>query len=137
MVKLLKNASVGGIPDGPVALIEDEERDVLEPEEAVPEVVEEDLRRHDEHLGPVDLAAPGVHTPEVDAHLAVELRDAEVRVRLDDARLLAHENDGGDEEDREAGLRGGADAARVGAEEHHRDERLPGAGLEERPRVSS
>jgi len=118
-----------------VALVEDEERDVPQPEEAVAEVVEEDLRRHDEDLGPVDGAAPGVGAPEVDPHLAVELLDAEVRVRLDHPRLLTDEHDGGDEEDGEAGRRGGAEAVREGAEEQHRDERLPGARLEERHRV--
>lgn len=135
MIKLLKNAGVRGIPGGAVALVEDEERDVPEPEEAVAEVVEEDLRRHDEHLGPVDHVAPFVRVPEVDAHLAVELGDGEVRVRPDDARLLGHEHDGGDEEDGEAGRRGGADAVREAAEEQHRDERLPGARLEEHQRV--
>ena len=131
----LKNAGVGRIPGGVVALVEDEERDVPEPEEAVAEVVEEDLRRHDEHLGPVDHVAPLVRVPEVDAHLAEELGDGEVRVRPDDARLLGHEHDGGDEEDGEAGRRGRADAVREAAEEEHRDERLPGARLEEHQRV--
>lgn len=118
-----------------MALVKDEEHDVPQPEEAVAEVVQEDLRRHDEHLGPVDGAAPGVGAPEVDPHLAVELLDAEVRVVLDHPCLLADEHDLGDEEDGEAGRRGGADAVRVGAEEQHRDERLPGARLEERHRV--
>jgi hypothetical protein len=35
----LKNAGVGGIPVGMVALVEDEKRDVPQPEEAVAEVV--------------------------------------------------------------------------------------------------
>lgn len=103
MIKLLKNVGVGGIPVGMVALVEDEERDVPQREEAVAEIVEEDLRRHDEHLGPVDGAAPGVGVPVVNPHLAVELFHAEVRGVLDHQRLLAHEHDSGDEEDGEAG----------------------------------
>jgi hypothetical protein len=66
----LKNAGVGGIPAGVVALIEDEERDVSQPEEAVAEVVEEDLRCHDEDIDPIDGGMPGVGAPEVDPHLA-------------------------------------------------------------------
>jgi hypothetical protein len=130
----LKNAGVRGVPLGPVALVEDEECDVPEAEEAVPEVVEQDLRRHDEDLGSLDGGAPGVGAPEVDPHLAVELGDAEVGVRVDDARLLADEDDCGDEEDGE-GARLPADAVRVGAQQQHRDERLPGARLQERNRV--
>lgn len=135
MIKLLKNAGVRGIPGGAVALVEDEERDVPQPEDAVAEVIKKDLWRHDEHLGPVDPAAPGVRVPEVDAHVAVELGDAEVRVLLDDARLLVHEHDGGDEEDGEGGRRGGADAVCEAAEKQHRNERLAGARLEEHKRV--
>ena len=110
----LKNAGVGVIPSGVVALVEDEEQDVPQPEEAVAEVVEEDLRRHDEDLGPDGGGAPGVSAPEVDPHLAVELLDAEVRVRLDHpppcfAVFLVPTV--------EAGRRGGAEAVREGVKE--------------------
>ena len=93
----LKNAGIGGIPAGVVALVEDEERDVSQPEEAVAEVVEEDLRCHDEDIDPIDGGGPGVGAPEVDPHLAIELVDTEVCVLLHDnaeqgaaARALVH-----------------------------------------------
>ena len=131
----LENAGVRRIAPGAVTLVEDEQRDVLEAEEAVAEVVEQDLRRHDEHLAVLQLGSPGGGVPEVDPHLAAELLDDEVGVLLDDARLLAHEDDGGDEEDGEAARVRPPHAVRVRPEQHHRDERLPAPGLQERQGV--
>lgn len=65
MVEFLENARIWVVALSAVALVEDEQCDVLEAEEAVDEVVEQNLRRHDEHLGVVHHAAPGRGVPEI------------------------------------------------------------------------
>ena len=134
MVEFLENARIRGVALGAVALVEDEQGDVLEAEEAVAEVVQEDLRRHDKHLGVVHHAAPDCGVPEVDAHVAGELGHAEVGMRLDDPCLLLHEHAGGDEEDGEVPRRL-PHAVRVRAQQQPRDERLPGPRIQESHRV--
>ena len=77
----LKNAGVRGIPGGAVALVEDEERDVPQPEDAVAEVIKKDLWRHDEHLGPVDPAAVLLHeTSQLDEGRSGQLDDGVAEV---------------------------------------------------------